>query len=392
MDSDPLASNPPTPEVLPGADRGEDEIENSTVVLPTARTPVGSMNRAAMAKSGLRIGVDAARETPTHSSRRIEVNELNRAAVRLESTIPAPPKVVGKIAVREDDLTLPNAGAAPWWSGWVRIRWIAATGAAIVAMVILTMALLPIINAPNAPRADSKGRSLQVVNEEKIEGLDAMNRLLAKQPEAMRIFRLYAQAVRVDEILPLLWDGEAIKETLRDRWRPLRVPSHWTPPADCTWTVFEATGHLDGLLQGNFPDHSGFEAYFIDDGNRMLLDWKATTAYGTASFAQLAKNEGDGSEIRGKITVADFYSATWSESEYQCYLFTSPDDRIGIWCYARRGEAAANTISELLKVGEITQEAEASRSMTLGLERGASGGQPNQWLIKAILQIDSASP
>jgi hypothetical protein len=140
------------------------------------------------------------------------------------------------------------------------------------------------------------------------------------------------------------------------------------------------------------PDGSKFAAYFTNDDNRLLLDWKATSSFSTASFEQLSNNQGDASEIRGQISAADFYSATWPEAEYQCYRLVSPDEKTAIWCYARRGSAAANHSTALFQGGEIVQDAQTSRSITLQLERGPSEAQPNQWLIGKVLQIDAVTP
>ena len=43
--------------------------------------------------------------------------------------------------------------------------------------------------------------------EEKVEGMEAMNRLLTQQPEALQIFRAYAHASLVEDVVPLIKDG-----------------------------------------------------------------------------------------------------------------------------------------------------------------------------------------
>jgi glutamate/tyrosine decarboxylase-like PLP-dependent enzyme len=156
--------------------------------------------------------------------------------------------------------------------------------------------------------------------------------------------------------------------------------------------VLELAGQACGLLQGEFPDHSQFSAYFTQTGNHPKLDWKATTAYGTASFKELVQNQGDASEIRGEISKAEFYNAAWPETDYRCYRLISPDGETVIWGYTRRGEATEHAIASLLDKGEIVKEAQNSHKITLRLERGPTAAQANQWLIGEMLHIDWVTP
>jgi len=216
--------------------------------------------------------------------------------------------------------------------------------------------------------------------------------MLLKQPEAIQIFRSYVQASHPDEILALLRNGTALRETLHSRWQPPEITKSWSPPADSAWSVFETGGHPCGLLDGDFPDHSKFAAYFTNDGNRLLLDWKATSAFGTASFRLLEKGNGDGSEIRGLLSSAEYYNSVWPEADYQCYRLASHDGENSIWCYARRGERAEEAVGSLFQKGEIIEEAPTSQKVTLRLERGPAGAQPNQWLVGEMLHIDWVAP
>jgi hypothetical protein len=164
------------------------------------------------------------------------------------------------------------------------------------------------------------------------------------------------------------------------------------PSPDPVWTVEEVGGRSCGLLEGTFPDHSAFLAYFINDNGRLLLDWKATGAFGTATFAELEKNEGDGSEIRGEISSAEYYGSVWREAAYQSYRFISSDHETGIWVYARRGGDAEAALSPLLGKGEIIQDAPNAQKVTLCLERGPVGSLSNQWLVREMLHKGWVAP
>lgn len=402
MDSIPRTSTHSLPEMTPAGnsrsvDRNKRQRGNRTTALPPKRVLPDPLIREAIAEEGLRIGSNPAR-CEEGSPKRQEVKKHNKSIVRLKHGSASSKKIV-RLTVFLDSPASETAskisrGEGQGWglSKQHSARWLVGAGVAVTALVIGVMTLLPSINAPNAPRAHTAKKQLAAENETKVESATMLNQLLGKQPQAMQIFRTYSHAAHLDEILPLIRNGEALKETLRSHWRPLGVPSQWTFDAEPTWTVFEAAGHACGLLQGIFPDQSKFAAYFTNDDHRLELDWKATTTFGTASFEQLAKNEGDGSEIRGKISAADFYSATWPETEYQSYRLVSPDEKTVIWCYARRGQAAEAIVSSLFQEGEIVQEAESARSVALRLERATSDALPNQWLIGQVLQVDAITP
>lgn len=403
MNSSPRESIHYVPEMIPvggclGTGGPDAKAKAASLVLPARRAPLEPAASRAVAETGLRIGENPFCREAVDSVGRLEVQRLNRSVVRLEPEAPAAPKVERRPAFHErpkrENGSKYAAGEGQNWGLSQRpsARWIAGAGAAITALVILVMVLLPLINAPNAPRAQTANRVLEVENESKVENAETLEQLLTKQPEAMQVFRAYSQAVHVDEVVPLIRNGAALKETLRSHWHPLGVSTGWTPVAEPSWTVFEAAGHACGLLQGGFPDGSKFSAYFTNDNNRILLDWQATSSFGTASFEQLANNKGDASEIRGQISVADFYSAVWPEEDYQSYRLVSPDEKIAIWCYARRGSTAEVCATSLFHEGEIVQEAQGSRSIALQLERGPSAALPNQWLIGQVLHIDSITP
>jgi hypothetical protein len=145
-------------------------------------------------------------------------------------------------------------------------------------------------------------------------------------------------------------------------------------------------------LEGDLPDHRKFAAYFTWQGGRLLMDWKATVAFGTATFEQLAEGKGDASEIRGEIAASDYYSAFWPEAEYRSYRLTSPDQESSIWCYVRRGDAAEGVVAPLFNRGVIIGESQSSRKITLRLVRGSPESLPNQWLIGEMLHVDWATP
>jgi hypothetical protein len=406
MNSSLLDPNNHVPAVSPDDGWGDAEgfspetTAGAANVLPPRRTvadrsPTAAMTAAESSQTGLRIGSNVMRGESNDAPQRLEVQEISGTVVRLDHMAPAPPKVPRQLTFHERPARDASGKKSPdetlQWGMARRFptRWLLGAGAAVATIVVLAMMALPAINAPNAARAVPDAAPFV---EEKIEGVEAMNQLLTKQPEALQIFRAFATATHLDEILPLLRNGDALKATLQAHWRPLEISKAWEPAANSVWTVLDIPGHPCGMLQGTFQDQSKFSAFFTNDGNQLQLDWQATTAFGTATFGQLASNQGDPAEIRGEISLAEYYSDIFPEADYQSYRLISPDGGTSIWCYARRGEAADELIAPLLHRGETGGDFPTSRRITLRLERGPTGALPNQWLIGEMLHIDWLTP
>lgn len=363
-------------------------------ILPARRSLENRPSETRYAEVGLRIAPALTRSPSPDSPKRLEVQEVNLEVIRLEQEVKTLFKVDRQITSQENIEATKAEGNPKGEDSESRAiqqmpkRWIFGMITAVALIVIAGLLLLPWINSTNAPSKRSNPTILSIVEEEEIVGTEAMDRLLEKQPEALQIFRTYVRAVHFDEVGPLVVDGRSIRDTLQTHWSPLEVPKDWSPDPDCAWGVMDLGNKAYGILEGLFPNQTPFKAYFSYQGDRMLLDWKATTAFGTASFSQLNKGLGDASEIRGILSSDEFYSTAWPEAEYQSYRLTMPDEEFTIWCYARRGGTAYSGLAPLFTSGELTGEKQIDRKVTLSLARGPAETLPNQWLIGELLQID----
>jgi hypothetical protein len=394
------------PEVSP--DDGWDDAEGAgnelpstttATVLPPRRKVADRSSDTEVAEPGLRIGsnpVRAGLDDSADSASRLQVQEISANVIRLEQEIQPPPRVERQIVFHERPVQQKGGGKPRGenreWGKSLRhpVRWIAAAGAGVAAIVILSMMMLPSINAPNKPREQAAAAVMP--EEETSRDLEAINAMMVKQPEAIQLFRAYAQAAHPDEILPMIRDGAALEKTLRAHWTPLNLSKRWAPDMNSSWTILTPDGKPHGLLEGTLPDGEIFSAYIVPVEGRILLDWKATSAFSTASFSELEKGIGDSSEIRGVVSPATFYSATLPESDYHSYRCVSPDNQSLIWCYVRRGTLEEAHISPHFKTGEIVRDGNGPRRMTLRLERGPEGSQPNQWIIGEMLHIGWIKP
>ncbi len=402
MNSSSPDPTPPVPEDV-SAD-GRDHSDESAAEIPHSSAVVLPPRRSARdlpdshSPKGGRVGLwiePNVKRGETSNSSRLKVQEIRGDVVRLDPAVPNSPKphrktTFHKRPTRSKSSKKSHGEGASWGKAHHHsTRWLLGSGAAVIGIIIAAMWLLPAINAPDAQRS---GAPPKVAAPKGAKDDRLLHGLLDKQPEALRIFHSYITASHVDEIVPLIRNGARMTELLRKNWKPSSIPKSWTPAADSNWAVAGHGGLAYGILQGALPDGSKFTAYFSHESDRLLLDWKATAAYGSATFAELAKNQGNPAEVRGVISRADFYTATWPEAEYQSYRLLSINEETTIWCYARRGSAANEAITPHFRKNSITGEVYDSRKITLQLERGPEGALPNQWLIGEMLYLDWVAP
>lgn len=347
---------------------------------------------------GLRLGTDAPIRSTEEAGSPLEVHEINGAVVRLVTEVPTVTKVARQFTFHakpvETGEARPHLGEGKAWghSRKQSLRWLLVSSAGVVTLVALGLLLLPWINQANAVRRLPGQDALILESDEPLEDLESLNEMLTRQPAAEQLFRAFATATTVSDILPLVRDAKTVLPLIRRHPLPAPLSKAWLPPSDTRWSVFTSHGKPCALLEGSLPNFSTFSASMVLIDNQLLLDWKATTGYGTATFDALKKNLGDPDEIRGKIQKAGFFTAIFPEATYQSYQFVSPTDDQSIWCYARRGEAAQAALDKLFGDGEILTATGEAQKVTLRLEHSPPGALSNQWLVKEMLHQDWITP
>lgn len=346
-------------------------------------------------ETGQRIGSAIGGDQPGSNTRKLEIPEIPGAVIRLEQGLPAVPKIERIVKFREKPESLKDtrSGEGQEWGQVTRSsnRWIVSMGIAILAIIVFGITILPKINAPNTVREVPLVMPV-TADDEMPEGIVALNELVARPDEAMSIFRSFVHATNPEQVVPLIRKGKGMEAQLRKSWVPKRLPRSWEAAADSSWMAMNLAGRPCGLLEGDFPDHTKFRAYFIDDHGHLVLDWPATAAYGTATFNELAAGKGNGSGIRGIISMGDYYTSAFPELKYQSFRFVSANDEITIWCYVARDNPTSKNLMSRLQPSLITQEAQEPEKITLRLERGSAEAMPNQWLIADLLHFEWLSP
>jgi hypothetical protein len=403
MENNLIDPNNHAPAVTPDDEWGDagglhSHFDTAATVLPPKRQKIEPRTTAPANKadSGLRIEPRLQPVEIEESPPRLEIQEFTGSVVRLDPAEPVAAKVPRQITFhelpirRKDDHHRAGEGREWGRSRKQSVRWLVGTGVAVAALVVVAMMMLPLINKSNAARPNEGGPAMVPENQD--TAIEALNAMLVLQPEAEQVFRKFASAMIADDVLPLVREPGTVGPLIRQSFRPGRISKSWVPGDDTEWSVFETGGVQYGILQGTLPDFTRFSAYLVLSNGRLLLDWKATTGYGTATFDDLSNQQGDPSEIRAVIVPSGFHTTVFPEAEMRCYKVVSPDNETYVWGYARSGGPAAATLSRLFPNGEIIQEGNPPQRVALRLERGPSGSLPNQWLIAEVLQKDWLIP
>jgi hypothetical protein len=332
---------------------------------------------------------------------RLEVTEHRLDVVKLDQPVEAPPKVVALVKFHERPKRLKRdtlqRGEGRDWGDRHRfsMRWIIGLGLGVAGLVVLSISLLPMINASNASRPGAKEALLVVEDTVPAVVIPHLDFLITKQTAAIAILQHYWQAKQVAEVLPLVRDSANMADILLEKWQPRGISESSLvkfSPENSTWETVELGGKACGLLRSELPDSTNLTAYFVCEGEQLRMDWKATFAFGTSTFEELSSGKGAATEVRGSISRAEFYDARFPENEFQSYRFLSPSDEKVVWVYSHREGPVAESLMSVIGSGEITGDQQPPQKITLHLERGPNGTSANQWLIREVVQIDWLTP
>jgi hypothetical protein len=368
------------------------------VALPPKRVkedkPAGRFAMVTDGDSGLRIGTRTVSHSSVETFPKLEVQEIDGNVVRLQPEEPEAERMPRHLVFHERPASVNEielVGEAREWgkSRKQPIIWILGTGVAVTALVIGAILALPFVNKSNAARPGS-GESDLIV--ETVANGEAMADMLYRKDEAKTVFRSFLAASSVDAMQPLLRNpGEVTSLIQASRHMPHLAPDF--PPLKInSWTACENQSLTYGLLSGTMPDYSNFETYFIVSDSRLAMDWKASSAYGTADFSQLMNKQGNPAEIRCWIEAAEFYTLGFSENSYQAYQLASPDKQQVIWAYARRGSAIHRLLRTLIKGGYIIEGRAEGQKVTVRLAPGPDDSLPGQWEILELLHKEWIAP
>ena len=377
----------------------EADPRGAGVALPPKRLKEEKQaNGAAEGEVGLRIGGGFSNHATGEAAPRLEVQEIDGRVLRLDPEIAAEPWAPRQFTFQErpagHETGRSADGEARNWGKPKKqsVIWIFGSGMAVVATVVGAVMMLPSIDKSVAARPRPGDTELVLEPDGMTQEAVAIKNMLARQTEAEGIFHALVTAPSAADMLPMLRDAGKTAGLVEAKPHPLGAFAGRPAPHTDHWTALHGDGLTYGLLKGTLPDHSRFEAYFVMEGEQLVLDWKATSGYGTADFGELAQKRGNPAEIRAWISNAGFYTLAFPEDSFQCYQLLSPDKQQSVWAYCRRGGEVEGLINTRLKAGYILQNEMESMKATVRLEAGPTEALPNQWLLGELLHKDWIAP
>lgn len=381
----------------------EDQMVSHLSVLPPKRVQHEQSQLAdavplQIEQAGLRIDSPVVRRAENSEPSELDVQEISGEVVKLLQPEPSPEKVLSHKVFHERPAAdansdFPNHRNNEWESTKsTPLLWLLGTGVTITILLASALAILPKINRANALRAGASTPALVPEKQEESQSSTDIGQMLNRQEEAKQIFEIYAKAERFAEILPLVLDSARNESLISDHFQPIAARQSWKVSDDALWRTTNIGSKVSGQLRGSLPDFSVFTAYFTVENKQLKLDWKATTAFSTATFEELVKGKGNPLEIRGILAPTNFFTQFWTEGEYQSYRLVSPEGEDAIWCYAKNDSEIAQKIREQFTIDSESQGAPKEIRITLRLEAGPNDVLTNQWLIAELIQIDWNQP
>lgn len=276
-----------------------------------------------------------------------------------------------------------------WGSGGVGVnfKWIVLSGLGAMGLVVLFV-LLSVTGAEDNEQKREQSYFSKFEVEAAGEGEEAEAELLEKnKSRAMEIYEIFSRATDAAALTGILYNEEAILPLVSGNWQPEGQAKDLEGGDSLEWVVEKAEEKKYGVLEGKLQGFEQFRAvYRVNDGD-LKLDWKATVGYGTAGFEELEKGAGDGGEIRGILSKADFYTFSYPEADWSCYRFTSPSEAKILWVYTQRGGDIDDRISKEFTPSEITGQSFNEVDATLSIKPGNEDSLPNQWEIMEFLTV-----
>lgn len=268
--------------------------------------------------------------------------------------------------------------------------WIAVAGVGVGALLFGALALHSQLVGRDEAGRDGFQLTLEKLDEPEIS--DAFQFDRASVAQILDLVASFAAAEMVDEVLPLVRDGERLRDRIAAEWQPWGAPAGWRPDAASVWDSDRTEDREFGVLSGFRPDFNRLRAYFVREAGRIVIDWEATEAVSDVPIDDLAQGKGDGGLVRVWAKAGSFHTVDFPEESFRAVQLISPrQDRI-LWGYAARGGAADLAFAEFFDDGLIVEADTNTLPVTLRLAPAPSGNLPNQWEITEVLHSEWVKP
>ncbi len=270
--------------------------------------------------------------------------------------------------------------------------WLILTASGCLLLIVITL-LIYLGTQNGSPTARQPDISRDQLDEESLSLVDkdldrSLRNLEQRKSEALALFEEFSTSLDPESIRAIVVNPEKNLPLIERSRTAEDVDKVWGASGETNWQLEESNGNACAVLFGRDLNQRPFTAYFVDIENELLLDWRATVGYGTASFKELSEGNGDGSEIRGIASIANFYTLAYPDSEYFCLRFLGPDQQSHIWVYCKSDSELAAYLKARLDGRFSGQDKSVMAKLVLHLVKDREDAFPNQWKIDNLLSSD----
>jgi hypothetical protein len=205
------------------------------------------------------------------------------------------------------------------------------------------------------------------------------------QQQCLDILRRYAAAKTLEEAQPLIRTSPEINSLLKSSWQPWPIP----PVLDngtYMGSFDETSGRAYFIINGSLENNEKFTAYFVSQGNRLVLDWEATTGRCDMPLADFIKHPPEQPiTMRLLLAPSPYYLPSLSEKDYESYRIIDIHNNCYAWGYVTRNSPAHQRIQAILQSGAALLEQLPEAQATVKLGRINDLNRENQFFITDML-------
>ena len=334
-------------------------------------------------------------DTPPSAPKTIVAREFSAQATKLDVEDNATFDRIARIApvfvpatdiapkiAREDDTEWMNKKAKIQNHRWL---WI---GVGSFLLFMIAMIVLFQFVSKNHTGSTNPLATLEVISEE----YDPLSPLYIfqqdpgkAQQQCIEILRRYAAAKTLEEAQLLVRRSPEINASMKSSWKPWPIPP-LLDDGTCQGSFDETSGRAYFILSGLLKNDQKFTAYFVSQGNQLVLDWEATTGRSDMSLTDFLKHPPEqAATMRLVLTPSPYYMPELGENEYESYRLQDIQNDTYAWGYVARNSPAHQLIQSMLQSGSVLLEQLPESQATVKLQKMNDPIRKNQFFITDVL-------
>lgn len=275
-------------------------------------------------------------------------------------------------------------------------RWVWSFFAGAIAIMFVAIALVNQQSDEVPANGTTLAYQIEVLNENSAPLIPLVsyekNPYLVQQ-RCRQILQELARAQKVEEIASLLRNTPTLAASLQRHWKPWVSEPSEEQNGDFFFDVgqVQRRGYL--MVQGWCRDSTPFNAFFVEEGERILLDWEATMGVGEAKIETLLRDPTHHPvTMRVVITPSTYYLPALPEADYQSYQLSFVGSDAIVWGFVPRGSLAHQQLSKILPTDAALFEPVTEERVTLRLRRVNELLAQNRFFVTEILHKDWVMP